>query len=184
MPKEEKNMTEWLPCVISEDKWTINEHIKKDDRIYRIFNDKFDIKADMTVSQLGYYTIGLHLIDPGATLLNVDIDEKLRVCFTSAETDPGTLVMKRELHFNKELKPGCLYRVVDSSLTFQYLMYIRCFLEEHIDVDIMKPILIPGETISKYSVIEAEHDLVSCIDLKDMMFNQIALGKGCNFKIE
>ena len=178
------NVTEWMPCVVSNGMWEITDSVNKGDRIYRIFNDKIDIKARMIVKSLGYYVISVHLIDQGIDILNIELDDALRVCKTSAETDPGTFVMKRELHFNEELKPGCLYRIVDSSLTFQYLMYIRHLNAECIDADIMKPILVPEETISKYSVIEAKHELVSRIDLKDMMFNQIALGKGCNFKIE
>lgn len=185
--KEEKNMTEWLPCVVSDNTWSINEGVNKGDHIYRIFNDKFDIKANMTINYIGYiYKIGLHIIDTNVDISNIEIDESLRVCLTSSENDPGTLVAKRDLNFNEELKPGCLYRIVDSSLKLRYLMYIRCFFEGYIDADIMKPMIIPEETIScevKYSVIETKHEQLSIIDLKDMMFNQIPLGEGCNLKL-
>lgn len=178
-----KNVTEWLPCVISDGTWKITDSVNKGNRIYRIFNDKIDIKARMIVKSLGYYVISVHLMDQGIDILNIELDDALRVCKTSAETDLGTLVMHPTLEFNQELKAGCLYRVVDSSLIFQYMMYIRHFNTECIDADIMKPIIIP-EAEDKYSAIDVKHELVSRIDLKDMMFNQIALGKGCNFKIE
>jgi hypothetical protein len=180
------NVTEWLPCVVSDGAWKINDSIKKGDQIYRIFNKKFDIKAIMTIKSLGYYMICLHMTDPGVDISNIEIDESLRVCQTSSENDPGTLVMKPNLTFNEELKPGCLYRVVDSSLNFKYLMYIRRFTGGYVDLDVMKPIIVPDEmcrgTINP--VIETKHEQLSLIDLKDMMFEQIPLGKDCNFKFE
>jgi hypothetical protein len=103
----------------------------------------------------------------------------MRVCLTSSENDPGTLVMKQKLNFNTELTPGCLYRVVDSALNFKYLMYIRRFNGSgYIDVDIMK-FAIHGVY---YSKINTEPEQLSVIDLKDKMFSQIPLGKGCKFK--
>jgi hypothetical protein len=178
--KEETNMTEWLPCVVSDGTWSVNEDVHKGDHIYRIFNDKFDVKANMTINYLGYYMIGLHLIDENADISNIEIDESMRVCLTSSENDPGTLVMKQKLNFNTELTPGCMYRVVDSALNFKYLMYIRCFTGGYIDVDIMKPVI--HET--KCSEIKTKHEQLSVIDLKDKMFSQIPLGKGCKFKFE
>lgn len=97
-------MTEWLPCVVSDDNWRVNEHIKRGDHICRIFNDKIDIKAIMTIKSLGWSKISLHLTDIDADILDIKVDEKLRVCQTSSENDPGTLVVKREMHFNEALK--------------------------------------------------------------------------------
>jgi len=181
-----KNVTEWSPCVVSDGTWSISDSVKKGDRIYRIFNKKFDVKANMIIKTLGYYVISVHLVDQGIDILNIEIDANLRVCHTSAEINHGTLVMDPTLEFNQELKPGCLYRIVDSSLNFQYMMYIRHLNEKCIDADIMKPMLIPEaeDAISKYSVIEAKHELLSVLDLRDMMFNKIAFDKGCNFKLE
>lgn len=170
--KEEKNMTEWLPCVVSDNTWTVNDDVYKGAHIYRIFNEKFDVKADMTISHLGYYMIGLHLIDADADISEVEIDESMRVCLTSSENDPGTLVMKQKLNFNTELTPGCMYRVVDSALKFKYLMYIRCFTGGYIDADIMK-LLIQGNKI------KTEHEQLSVIDLKDLMFSKISFTEGC-----
>lgn len=175
-------MTEWLPCVVSDDNWRVNGHVNEGDHIYRIFNDKIDIKGIMTIKSLGWSKISLHLTDIDADILDIKVDEKLRVCQTSSENDPGTLVVKREMHFNEALKSSCLYRVIDSELNFQYLMYIRNFTGGHIDADIMKLMLHPEMTV--YSMINAEHALLSVIDLRDMMFTQIPLGEGCNFKFK
>ena len=175
---EEKKAIEWLPCVVSDGTWSINNFVNKGDHIYRIFNNKFDVKANMTIKSLGYYMICVHLIDQGIDISNIEIDESLRVCRTSSENDSGTSVIKQKFDFNKEFKPGCLYRVVDSALNFKYLMYIRCFCEEYIDADIMK-FVIHGE---KYSKIKTEHRQLSLIDLKEMLFKQISLGEGCNLK--
>lgn len=169
--KEEKNMTEWLPCVVSDGTWREDECVVKGTHIYRIFNDRFDIKGNMIINYLGYYMIGLHLIDADADISNIEIDKSMRVCLTSSENDPGTLVMKQNLDFNKELTPGCLYRVVDSALNFEYLMYIRCFTGEYIDADIMKPVI--HEV--KCSQIKTEHAQLSLIDLKGMMFSKMSL---------
>lgn len=196
MPEEEKsvtelsprvNWTEWLPCVVSDGTWRINKFINKGDHIYRIFNEKFDVKANMTIKSIGYGMISVHLIDADVDIDNIEIGESLRVCDTSSENDPGRLVHYQRLEFNKELKPGCLYRVIDSELNFQYMMYIRCFIDGHVDADIMRPMIIPEGEIRdgvKYSVIEVKHEPLSIIDLKDMMFTQIHLGEGCNFKLE
>lgn len=173
-------MTEWLPCVVSDDNWRVNGHVNEGDHIYRIFNDKFDVKAIMTIKSLGWSKISLHLTDIDADILDIKVDEKLRVCQTSSENDPGTLVVKRDYTFNEELKPGCLYRVIDSELNFQYLMYIRRFNGAgYIDADIMK-VAIHG----LYSKINTEPEQLSLIDLKDMLFTQIPLGEGCNFKFK
>lgn len=180
-------MTNWLPCVVSDGTWSINEHINNGDHIYRIFNDKFDIKANMIIKSIGCHMICVSLIDQGIDIPNIVFDESLRVCQTSSENDPGTLLMKQTLSFNKELKPGCLYRVIDSELNFKYLMYIRCFIDGHVDADIMRPMIIPeGEMCCgvKYSAIEAKHEPLSIVDLRNMMFTQIPLGEGCNFKLE
>lgn len=195
---EEKNTTGLLPCVVSsDDAWNINEDINNGDHIYRIFNDKFDIKANMIISHLGEYgmgcIIGLHLIGADADISTIEIDESTRVCQTSSENDPGTLVMKRKLNFNKALRSGCLYRIIDSSSNFKYLMYIRCFREGYIDADIMKPVINEGciNAIMKLvnneeecSKIKTEHKQLSLIDLKDMMFNQIYFTEGCHLKLE
>lgn len=177
--KEENNMTEWLPCVVSDNIWSVNDCIFKGAHIYRIFNDKFDVKANMTINYLGYYMIGLHLIDENADISNIEIDESTRVCLTSSENDPGTLVIKQKLSFNKELTSGCLYRVVDSALNFKYLMYIRCFNGGYIEADIMK-LTIHEEKCSK---IKTEHRQLSVIDLKGLMFSKMPLGEGCNLKL-
>lgn len=180
MIEDEKTVTESFPCVVSSDNtWSINECINKGDHIYRIFNDKFDIKADMTIKSLGWIKINLHLMDLDVDISNIEVDEKLRVCQTSSENDPGTLVMKRKFNFNKALRPGCLYRIINSSLNFQYLMYIRGFNEGHIDADIMK-LAFDGE--AECSTIKTEHELLSIIDLKDLMFNQIYFTEGCHLK--
>jgi hypothetical protein len=195
MVEEEKNVTElsphvsvteWLPCVVSDGTWQVNNFVNKGDYIYRIFNKKFDIKAIMTIKSFGWNKISLHLTDTDVNIDNIEVDESLRVCQTSSENDPGILVVKQKFEFNKELKPGCLYRVIDSSLTFKYLMYIRRFTGGYVDLDVMKPIIVPDEMCrgAKYSVIETKHEQLSLIDLKDMMFEQIPLGKGCNFKFE
>ena len=179
MIEEEKNTTGSFPCVVSsDDAWSINEDINKGDHIYRIFNDKFDIKADMTIKSIGWSKINLHLMDLDVDISNIEVDEKLRVCQTSSENDPGILVMKRKFNFNKNLRSGCLYRIIDSSLNFKYLMYIRRFNEGHIDADIMKP-TIHGDECSK---IKTEHEQLSIIDLKDMLFNQIYFTEGCHLK--
>lgn len=176
---EEKNTTELLPCVISDCTWMVNELINKGDHIYRIFNDKIDIKANMIIKSLGWSKISLHLMDLDVDISNIEIDEKLRVCLTSSENDPGTLVIKQNLSFNKALRSGCLYRIIDSSLNFKYLMHIRCFNEGHIDADIMR-LTIHGEN---YSKIKTEHEQLSLIDLKDMIFNQIYFTEGCHLKL-
>jgi hypothetical protein len=178
--EEEKNVTEWLPCVVSDGTWKVNSFVNTGDHIYRIFNDKIDIKANMTINYLGYGMISLHLIDANVDISTIEVDEKLRVCQTSSENDPGTLVMKRKLDFNKALRAGCLYRIIDSSLNFRYLMYIRCFNEGYIDADIMK-LVIYGED---YSKIKTEHKQLSIIDLKDKMFNQMYFTDGCHLKIK
>lgn len=184
MAEEEKNVTGLLPCVVSDDTWSMNEWINNGDRIYRIFNDKFDIKANMTINYHGGYGIGciisLHLIDTNANISNIAVDESLRVCQTSSENDPGTLLMKQKFDFNKALRVGCLYRIIDSSLNFRYLMYIRCFNEGYIDADIMK-LTTYGEEHGK---IKTEHKQLSLIDLKDMMFNQIYFTEGCHLNLE
>ena len=178
------NITAWLPCVVSDGTWSINEDVHKGDHIYRIFNDKIDIKANMTINHLGYYMIGIHIMDAHASIFEFEIDDSMRVCLTSSENDPGTLVMKQKLKFNTELTPGCLYRVVDSTLNFKYLMYIRCLTGGYVDVDIMKPVIhdeiVNGE---KYSEIKTEHEQLSVIDLKGLMFSQMPLGKGCKLKL-
>ena len=85
--------------------------------------------------------------------------------------------MKQELDFNKELAPGCMYRVVDSALNFKYLMYIRRFNGAgYIDADIMKPVIHE----EKYSEIKTEHKQLTVIDLKGLMFSKIYLTKGCS----
>ena len=175
---EEKNASEWLPCVVSDGTWKVNDFVNKDDHIYRIFNKKFDVKANMTIESVGWSKISLHLTDIDVDISNIEVDESLRVCYTSSENDPGILVIYQKFDFNKELTPGCLYHVVDSALNFKYLMYIRCFYEEYIDADIMK-FVIHGE---KYSKIKTEHRQLALIDLKDMLFKQISLGEGCNLK--
>ena len=175
----ENNVTTWLPCVISDGTWSVNEDIHKGDHIYRIFNDKIDIKANMTINHLGYYMIGIHIMDAHASIFEFEIDDSMRVCLTSSENDPGMLVMKQKLNFNTELTPGCLYRVVDSALNFKYLMYIRRFNGAgYIDADIMK-VAIHGV----YSKINTEPEQLSVIDLKGLMFSQIPLSEGCNLKL-
>jgi hypothetical protein len=177
---DENNMTTWLPCVVSDGTWSVNECVHKGDHIYRIFNDKIDIKANMIINYLGCYMIGLHLIDENTDISNIEIDDSMRVCLTSSENDPGTLVMKQKLNFNTELTPGCLYRVVDSALNFKYLMYIRRFNGSgYIDVDIMK-FAIHGVY---YSKINTEPEQLSVIDLKGLMFSKMPLGEGCNLKL-
>ena len=175
---EEKNMTEWLPCVVSDGTWKVNDFVSKGHQIYRIFNKKFDVKANMTIESVGWCKISLHLTDIDVNIFNIEVDESLRVCYSSLENDPGVLVICQKFDFNKELKPGCLYRVVDSALNFKYLMYIRSFYEKYIDADIMQ-FVIHGE---KYSKIKTEHRQLSLIDLKERMFKQISLGEGCNLK--
>ncbi len=174
-------MTEWLPCVVSNGTWTMNDSINKGDHIYRIFNKMFDIRANMRIKSIGCHMICVSLIDQGIDIPNIVFDESLRVCHTSAETDSGILVVEQTLSFNEELKPGCLYRVIDSELNFKYLMYIRCFTEGCIDVDIMKLVFNEG---AKCTRIKTENYLFSSLDLKDMMFKQISLGEGCNFKLD
>ena len=173
-------MNTWLPCVVSDNTWTVNDCVFKGAHIYRIFNDKFDIKANMTINHLGYYMIGLNLIDTNADISNIEIDESMRVCITSSENDPGTLVLKENLSFNKELRSGCLYRVIDSTSKFKYLMYIRCFTEGHIDADIMK-LVIHEEKCFK---IETENEKLSLIDLKGLLFKHVYFTEGCNLKFE
>jgi hypothetical protein len=179
MVEEEKNTTEWLPCVVSDGTWTVNSFVNVGDHIYRIFNDKIDIKANMIIKSLGWSKINLHLTDIDTDILNIAVDEKLRVCQTSSENDPGTLVMKRKLDFNKELRSGGLYRIIDSSLNLQYLMYIKCYHGGYIDADIMH--VIRGEECSK---IKIENEQLSLIDLKDMMFNRIYFTEGCHLNLE
>ena len=180
MAKEEKNITELLPCVVSDGTWKVNDFVSEGDHIYRIFNDKIDIKANMTINFLRYGMISLHLMDVDIYIPDIEIDESLRVCQTSSENDPGTLVMKQKLNFNKALRSGGLYRVIDRSLNFRYLMYIRYFNKGYIDADIMK-LTTDGEDHGK---IKIEHKQLSIIDLKDMMFNQIYFTEGCHLKLE
>ena len=47
MLEEEKNVNKWSACVVSAGTWGINESINSGDHIYRIFNDKFDLKANL-----------------------------------------------------------------------------------------------------------------------------------------
>ena len=164
---EEKNTTDWLPCVVSDGTWRVNTFVNEGDEIYRIFNDKFDIKANMTIKSIGWNKISLHLMDLDVDISNIEVDEKLRVCQTSSENDPGILVVKQNLSFNKEFRSSCLYRVIDSASNFKYLMYIRRFFEGHIDADIMKPII-----DEDHFVIETKHEQLSLIDLKDMKHRQ------------
>jgi hypothetical protein len=138
--KEETNVTEWLPCVISDGTWTVNEHIKKGDRICRIFNDNIDIKANMIIKAAAYYVISVHLIDQGIDISNIEIDEKLRVCATHSPDDSGIPVRINSNKFNPELRVGKLYWVTDSNKNIPYMVHVKSITDTAIEVHIINTI--------------------------------------------
>lgn len=165
--KEEKNVTEWLPCVVSEDKWTVNEHIKRGDHICRIFNDKFDIKANMIIKTAGYYVISVHLIDQGIDILNIEIDEKLRVCATHSPDDSGIPVSINSNKFNPELRVGKLYWIANADLEFQYVMHVRAITGKSIDVDLISTINGLDNT-SRLDITGKSFDITELLEYKFM----------------
>ena len=163
--KEEKNVTEWLSCVVSEDKWTVNEHIKRGDHICRIFNDKIDIKANMIIKTAGYYVISVHLIDQGIDILNIEIDEKLRVCATHSPDDSGIPVRIDSNKFNPELHVGKLYHVVNSNKDIQYMIHVKSITDNDMEVHVISTVKESNGT-SSLTVIGRLFDITELLEYK------------------
>jgi len=163
--KEEKNVTEWLPCVVSEDKWTINEHIKRGDHICRIFNDKIDIKANMIIKTAGYYVISVHLIDQGIDILNIEIDEKLRVCATHSPDDSGIPVSINSNKFNPELRVGKLYHFTNSNKNIQYMIHVKSITDNAMEVHVISSVKESNGT-SSLTVIGRSFDIAELLEYK------------------
>lgn len=127
----------WKDFVIKDNTWSINPIIKKGDSVCRFFNDKFDIKANMTINYLGYGMIGFHMDDTDTDITNMEIDETMKVCATHSPDDPEVPVRINSYKFNPELCVGKLYIMTNINSKIQYVIHVKSITDKTIDVDIV-----------------------------------------------
>lgn len=165
--KEDNDMKldSWKDFVIKDDAWSINPIMKKGDRVYRFFNDKFDIKANMTINYLGYGMIGFHMEDTDTDIANMEIDESMRVCATHSPDDSGIPVRINNNKFNPELRVGKLYWVTDSNKNIPYMVHVKSITDNAIEVHIISTVKEHNNT-SSLTVTGKEFGIAELLEYK------------------
>jgi hypothetical protein len=127
----------WKDCVIKDDVRVVDQ-IKNGDTIYRLKNDKFDIKAKITIADIGYRVMNIHLEDKDINMYGgIAIDETMRVFKTDSQDDPGILVQHQKYKFNPELRVGKLYIMININSKIQYVIHVKSMTDTSMDVDIV-----------------------------------------------
>lgn len=177
--KEEKDMKldSWKDCVIKDNAWFVNDQIKDGDVIDRLKTDTIDIKGKMKIANISYGMIHIESdnIDGIIGTINLEITRDMRIFKPDSPDNPGILVQQQKCKFNPELRAGKFYRVVNSHLFLQYVMYVRSINGDSIYANLINMIT----DLDNKSSVTVTGKMLDIAELSEYKFDEIDIFKNC-----
>lgn len=172
----------WKDCVIKNTEWIVNNQIKNGDTVYRIKTDTIDIIGNMIIQNTAYGMMHVEFDNDCECIgnFNIEITPNVRVFKTDSKDDPRILVQHQKCEFNPELRVGRFYRVVNSNLFLQYVMYVRSINVDSIDVNIINMIT----DLDNKCTITVTDKMLDITELFEYKFDEIDIFKNCKIPFD